>query len=209
MENASKALIIAGAILLAILIIGLAIYIYNQASNSVNDVGMDKIATRQFNGQFELYLDKELSSLEAKSLIDTINRQIEGKDAFLSGITSKKEIIVGNIYSAKATYSKGGMITHIELSDASGGTEQDEHNITISNDEYNSRFYPYIGDRIYPGPFEELKQTVTYTNRDFGENTVTLVKDDVIPDGPHTYYIVYVTQYYSDGKIKEISWHIN
>lgn len=71
MENASKALIIAGAILLAILIIGLGIYIYNQASNSVSDTGMDKMAVRQFNGQFEPYLDKVLSSVEAKSLIDT------------------------------------------------------------------------------------------------------------------------------------------
>jgi len=72
MENASKALIIAGAILLAILIIGLGIYIYNQASNSVSDTGMDKMAVRQFNGQFEPYLDKNLSSVEAKALIDTM-----------------------------------------------------------------------------------------------------------------------------------------
>ena len=37
MENASKALIIAGAILLAILLISLGIMIYNQAQNTVNN----------------------------------------------------------------------------------------------------------------------------------------------------------------------------
>ena len=44
MENASKALIIAGAILLAILIIGLGIFIYRQAANTVSDTGMDQLA---------------------------------------------------------------------------------------------------------------------------------------------------------------------
>ena len=75
MENASKALIIAGAILLAILIIGLGIYIYNQAANSVSDTGMDKLAVRQFNGKFEPYLDKPLSSIETKALIDTMKAE--------------------------------------------------------------------------------------------------------------------------------------
>ena len=41
MENASKALIIAGAILLAILIISLGILIFNQAQDTVGSVNMD------------------------------------------------------------------------------------------------------------------------------------------------------------------------
>ena len=47
MENASKALIIAGAILLAILIIGLGIFIYRQAANTVSDTGMDQLSIQQ------------------------------------------------------------------------------------------------------------------------------------------------------------------
>ena len=91
MENASKALIIAGAILLAILIIGLGIYIYNQASNSISDTGMDKIAVRQFNGKFEPYLDKVLSSVETKALIDTMKtEQLPFSDD--SEITAKKDV---------------------------------------------------------------------------------------------------------------------
>lgn len=40
MENASKALIIAGAILLAILLISLGIMIFNQAQDTVTNSGM-------------------------------------------------------------------------------------------------------------------------------------------------------------------------
>ena len=72
MENASKALIIAGAILLAILIIGLGVYIYNQASNTVSDTGMDQIAIRQFNAQFEPYIMDNASGATAMALYDTV-----------------------------------------------------------------------------------------------------------------------------------------
>ncbi len=72
MENASKALIIAGAILLAILIIGLGVFIYNQAANTVNDTGMDQLAVRQFNAQFEPYIMERASGATAMALYDTV-----------------------------------------------------------------------------------------------------------------------------------------
>ena len=43
MENASKALIIAGAILLAILLISLGIYIFSQAQSVVMIVDLQKL----------------------------------------------------------------------------------------------------------------------------------------------------------------------
>ena len=55
MENASKALIIAGAILLAILLISLGIYIFSQAQNVVNDSGFSKAEIQTFNNQFLKY----------------------------------------------------------------------------------------------------------------------------------------------------------
>ena len=72
MENASKALIIAGAILLAILIIGLGIFIYRQAANTVSDTGMDQLAIQQFNGQFENYIKDNVSGTTVKSLIQLV-----------------------------------------------------------------------------------------------------------------------------------------
>ena len=52
MENASKALIIAGAILLAILLISLGIMIFNQASNTVSNSGMTEAEVTSFNNKF-------------------------------------------------------------------------------------------------------------------------------------------------------------
>lgn len=55
MENASKALIIAGAILLAILLISLGIMIFAQAQDTVNNSGMSKAEIESFNAQFLKY----------------------------------------------------------------------------------------------------------------------------------------------------------
>ena len=55
MENASKALIIAGAILLAILLISLGIFIFSQAQDTVTNSGMSQAETSAFNTKFTKY----------------------------------------------------------------------------------------------------------------------------------------------------------
>lgn len=62
MENASKALIIAGAILLAILIISLGIMIYSQASNAINNGGMSDAEVTAFNQKFTKYQGRQKGS---------------------------------------------------------------------------------------------------------------------------------------------------
>lgn len=57
MENSSKALLIAGAILLAILLIGVGMYTYNSTSTSVT-ASTDSMSTHEtdaFNNQFTMY----------------------------------------------------------------------------------------------------------------------------------------------------------
>ena len=57
MENASKALLIAGAILLAILIIAIGMYIYNSAQSTITD-SLTSMSTQEidaFNNQFISY----------------------------------------------------------------------------------------------------------------------------------------------------------
>ena len=71
MENASKALIIAGAILLAILIIALGVYIFNQAKSATN---MDDLSSQQVeahNATFQNY-EGTINGTQAKSLIDAV-----------------------------------------------------------------------------------------------------------------------------------------
>ena len=53
MENASKALIIAGAIILSILIISLAMFIYQQAAAAVGKTGIDEQKVKSYNSPFE------------------------------------------------------------------------------------------------------------------------------------------------------------
>lgn len=71
MENASKALIIAGAILLAILIISLGIVIYQQAKGVINENAMSQVEITQFNTQFTQYQGKQRGST-IKSLYQTV-----------------------------------------------------------------------------------------------------------------------------------------
>lgn len=64
MENASQALIIAGAILLAILIIAIGMYIYNAANTTIQDsmTGMNASQIEAFNSNYENYKGKQSGS---------------------------------------------------------------------------------------------------------------------------------------------------
>lgn len=77
MENASKALIIAGAILLAILIIGLGMFVYQQASGAMDGIGMDTEKVTAYNSEFEQYAGI-VSGTEAKSLYSLIRNHNNG-----------------------------------------------------------------------------------------------------------------------------------
>ena len=72
MENASKALIIAGAILLAILIISLGIMIYNQASGVVNNNAVGEVDISTFNNKFPQYEGDRVRGAQVNALLQQI-----------------------------------------------------------------------------------------------------------------------------------------
>ncbi|MEF2619394.1 MAG: hypothetical protein U0N02_01030 [Clostridia bacterium] len=135
MENASKALIIAGAILLAILIIGLGIFIYRQAANTVIDTGMDQLSIQQFNGQFENYIKTNVSASNVRALLDTVssnNATSETKvtvkwktnmptDVLEDSLVTKDQLSSAVKYNVtdNSNTSKTGLITEIYVSIAS------------------------------------------------------------------------------------------
>lgn len=113
MENASKALIIAGAILLAILLISLGIMIFNQAQDTVNNSGMSQAEITAFNNKFLKYEGTQKGSV-VKSLVnevisnnaDSTNPQVkvnskEGNDIKTS------EISTTTTYTVKLEYANG------------------------------------------------------------------------------------------------------
>ena len=72
MENASKALIIAGAILISILIIGLGVFIFNQASETAGKVNLGSHEAQAQNKQFESYFGAKKASSDVKALMSLI-----------------------------------------------------------------------------------------------------------------------------------------
>lgn len=72
MENASKALIIAGAILLSILIIALGMGVYTNANKTVGKSNMSAEEVNTFNSAFEIFEGEQKGS-NVRSLINKIN----------------------------------------------------------------------------------------------------------------------------------------
>ena len=71
MENASKALIMAGSILIAIIIISLGVMIFNNYSNSVkNNPTLDKQTIAAFNHKIEPYIGENKSGSQVNTLRD-------------------------------------------------------------------------------------------------------------------------------------------
>lgn len=72
MENASKALIIAGAILLSILLISLGIMIFNQAQDATKNSGMSQAQVSTFNNKFSKYEGKKIKGSEVNGMIQEV-----------------------------------------------------------------------------------------------------------------------------------------
>ncbi len=72
MENASKALIIAGAILLSILIIAIGMFIYTSSQSTINDslTQMNTQEIEAFNSQFTIYGGSQ-NGAKLKSMVGT------------------------------------------------------------------------------------------------------------------------------------------
>lgn len=134
MENASKALIIAGAILLAILIISLGILIYNQASSVAQKNGMDEVETSSFNQKFTQY-EGTVKGSTVRSLVQAViannsaaeneERQVKitgsvSTDANDNTKVDTSGIKSANTYTVKCEYTNG-LVSSISISGGSTG----------------------------------------------------------------------------------------
>lgn len=128
MENASKALIIAGAILLAILIISLGIMIYNQAAGVVNNNAMTEVEVTSFNQKFEQYMGDKVRGANVNSLVNAVKTNNMATDDESEQVTVTGDVQVdktgkvtgsastGKTYKVEATtYTTGGLIETINV----------------------------------------------------------------------------------------------
>ena len=94
MENASKALIIAGAILLSILLISLGIMIFNQAQSAVDGSGMSDAQVQTFNAKWLKYEGRQKGST-IRSLVQEVmanNNNDEASEETMVSINKNNKI---------------------------------------------------------------------------------------------------------------------
>ncbi len=73
MENASKALIMAGAVLIALLIVSLGVLIFrNYADSAKKSANMDKQEISEFNSKISPYVRNTISGSEVNALIQLV-----------------------------------------------------------------------------------------------------------------------------------------
>lgn len=127
MENASKALIIAASVLVAILIVAMGVTIFNKAQNSADTTNLDQTEINMFNSKFERYSNNQLGS-QVKSLISfAISNASTNKD---DPVKLPEVILTNN------TTADGGASTEEELKAYIGNLGTIRNNI-ISTRTYN------------------------------------------------------------------------
>ena len=126
MENASKALIIAGAILLSILLISLGIMIFNQAQDTVTNSGMTEAELTAFNNKFLKYEGKQKGTMVKSMIQDVMANNANASDGHTvkvlhgntditndtSSINTKQTYTITMQYGANNT---GNRITQINV----------------------------------------------------------------------------------------------
>ncbi len=125
MDNASKSLLMAGSILIAILLISFGRHLFNSGTVLIGDTG-NQLLTRAINNYNQRYLGfvgTEIKSSDAKQLIQIIDNHNRNKDEVRSygkvdkfGITDTKDIFVGKTYNVEITYyNKQGAIAGMKI----------------------------------------------------------------------------------------------
>lgn len=146
MENASKALIIAGAILISILLIGVGMMVYQGAIGGVEE-GINRMSQQEkdmFNTQFTQYEGEKIKGNNVKALIQNVissnstNQDIEGKLVSIAGDSTfepkegalltnemsayRSKINTGATYSVVLEYSDAGLVNKVTIT--KGGAKQ-------------------------------------------------------------------------------------
>jgi len=91
MENASKAIIIGGSVLISILIVSLGIYIYNSTKDTTGkaEEATVSLEVQLYNQKFEKYFDGDKTSIGQPIL-----RGSDIKELISEAISSKADIII-------------------------------------------------------------------------------------------------------------------
>ena len=110
MENASKALIIAGAILISIVLITLGVVILGQGQEVVNSSNIDDTAIQSFNQKFTQYEGTNVSGSRVNALINAViaNNTVAKRDGEENKLITISSNDLGNITAGATIGSASG-----------------------------------------------------------------------------------------------------
>lgn len=72
MENATKALLIAAAVLISILVISIGLIVFRMASGTIQEANLNKAEIASFNGEFEAFEGKTVSGAKVNAMLRTV-----------------------------------------------------------------------------------------------------------------------------------------
>ena len=121
MENATKALLIAAAILVAIIIISLGLAVVRQGQEAISSADMSEAEMESFNSKFRTYEGNNVSTADVNALLSTVlshnqneakkgtNRfvTVEGSATLGSSASSITRLSGSNYYTVKCEMSDG------------------------------------------------------------------------------------------------------
>lgn len=123
MENATKALLIAAAVLVAILIISLGLVVYNMAADTIGSVNLSQQEIQQHNDKFTRYEGEAQRGNQVNALLtEVMNHNSAQTDdgrkvaVYVDGTvristesaatTSPKKVDTGKTYTVEAVYDE-------------------------------------------------------------------------------------------------------
>ena len=122
MDNASKALIMAGAILIAVMLISLGVLLYNRAQGIAEDAmgSVDSLGNEAYNAQFTPYVGNDMKASSVKQLINKVKSAkaagVEIDFSSDSGITDVSQVSNNKTYTV-TTNAPAGIITSVKITE--------------------------------------------------------------------------------------------
>ena len=127
MENATKALLIAAAVLVAILIISLGLAVYNKASNATDSADLSGAEIQAQNEKFLKYDGKNKRGSEVNALLETVLNSnltsnsegakvtIESSAVTLGSNSITKKADTSKLYDIECVRDSNGVVTTIKI----------------------------------------------------------------------------------------------
>ena len=123
MDNASKALVMVGAILIAVMLISLGVFLFTYARDAAEDQTgrMDELTVSAFNQQFNSYLGSSIQGSSAKALVSIA----KAAKVQIIGGANNKGVRAGDLDSTKSyvifeDYGTDGRINKITIQGVNG-----------------------------------------------------------------------------------------